>query len=73
MDRQTLRDWVLRYNEAGANGLMSRSAPGRQAELTPAQMQNCTPWSSPVPTRRSITLVRWRCIDLRERWRAAPM
>jgi len=28
MDRQTLRDWVLRYNELGADGLVSRLAPG---------------------------------------------
>src|ERR1700712_2218690 len=39
MDRQTLRDWVHRYNEAGVDGLISRSAPGRQAVLTAAQMQ----------------------------------
>ena len=39
MDRQTLRDWVHRYNEAGADGLISRSAPGRRAKLSVAQMQ----------------------------------
>lgn len=27
MDRQTLRDWVHRYNEAGLQGLMSRVPP----------------------------------------------
>ncbi|HVZ10695.1 helix-turn-helix domain-containing protein [Rhodopila sp.] len=26
--RQTLRDWVHRYNEAGVDGLKSRIAPG---------------------------------------------
>lgn len=26
--RQTLRDWVHRYNEAGVDGLKSRTAPG---------------------------------------------
>ena len=29
MDRQTLRDWVIRYNEAGVDGLKSR-APGSE-------------------------------------------
>ena len=29
MDRQTLRDWVIRYNEAGVDGLRDR--PGRGA------------------------------------------
>ena len=38
MDRQTLRDWVLRYNELGAEGLLSRSAPGAAPKLSDAQM-----------------------------------
>ena len=29
MDRQTLRDWVHRYNQAGVAGLRSRTSPGR--------------------------------------------
>ncbi len=29
MDRQTLRDWVHRYNAAGLDGLKSRTSPGR--------------------------------------------
>src|SRR3712207_8680429 len=29
MDRQTLQDWVHRYNEAGIAGLRSRPCPGR--------------------------------------------
>jgi transposase len=37
MDRQTLRDWVHRYNEAGVAGLCSRSSPGRAPLLTPEQ------------------------------------
>jgi transposase-like protein len=28
MDRQTLRDWVHRYNDAGIDGLVSRKSPG---------------------------------------------
>ncbi len=38
MDRQTLRDWVHRYNAAGVEGLKSRTAPGAQPSLTEAQM-----------------------------------
>src|SRR5919199_4338648 len=37
MDRQTLRDWVHRYNEAGIAGLRSRTSPGRAPLLTPEQ------------------------------------
>jgi transposase len=29
MDRQTLRDWVLRFNEDGPEGLINRDGAGR--------------------------------------------
>ena len=38
MDRQTLRDWVHRYNQAGIAGLSNRPAPGRSPKLTEGQM-----------------------------------
>ncbi len=38
MDRQTLRDWVHRYNEAGVEGLKSRRSPGPKPALTTEQM-----------------------------------
>jgi transposase len=34
MDRQTLRDWVLRYNEHGLDGLYDRWGDGRPPRLT---------------------------------------
>jgi transposase len=37
MDRQTLRDWVHRYNAAGTTGLKSRQSPGREPYLTEQQ------------------------------------
>ena len=37
MDRQTLRDWVHRYNEEGIAGLSNRPAPGRSPKLTKAK------------------------------------
>ena len=37
MDRQTLRDWVHRYNDEGIKGLKSRRSPGRAPLLTEAQ------------------------------------
>ena len=30
MDRQTLSDWVHRYNAEGVDGLKSRKSPGRE-------------------------------------------
>src|SRR5271156_915777 len=37
MDRQTLRDWVHRFNQEGADGLVNRAAPGNPRRLTPEQ------------------------------------
>ena len=37
MDRQTLRDWVLRYNEHGLAGLCDRWAGGRPPRLDVAE------------------------------------
>ena len=37
MDRQTLRDWVHRYNEVGVDGLVSRKPPGAAPKLSEAQ------------------------------------
>jgi transposase len=66
MDRQTLRDWVHRYNEAGAGGLISRSAPGRQAKLSAAQMQELHDLVIAGPDPAVHHVVRWRCVDLRD-------
>ncbi len=37
MDRQTLRDWVIRYNRYGLEGLRDRWGSGRPATLTPEE------------------------------------
>lgn len=66
MDRQTLRDWVHRYNEAGVDGLKSRTAPGATPKLSKAQMAELHELvlAGPDPTIHGV--VRWRCIDLRD-------
>jgi transposase len=38
MDRQTLSDWVHRYNDEGVDGLQPRLPPGRDPYLTEPQM-----------------------------------
>src|SRR5215467_8084476 len=38
IDRQTLRDWVHRYNAEGIAGLCNRPPPGRKPKLTEGQM-----------------------------------
>jgi transposase len=65
MDRQTLRDWVHRYNEAGIHGLVSRKAPGAPAKLTQAQMAELHALVIAGPDRKVHKVIRWRCVDLR--------
>lgn len=64
MDRQTLRDWVHRYNAAGVEGLRSRTGPGRPPFLTEARMEELREivLNGPEPERH--TVIRWRCVDL---------
>lgn len=38
MDRQALRDWVIRYNEAGIAGLDDRWGDGRPTQISEAQL-----------------------------------
>jgi len=67
MDRQTLRDWVHRYNADGVSGLKSRVGVGPRPLLNEAQMAELRDLvvSGPDPTVDHV--VRWRCIDLREK------
>ncbi|WP_428534935.1 helix-turn-helix domain-containing protein [Rhodopila sp.] len=44
MDRQTLRDWVHRYNDAGVDGLLSRKPPAASPKLTEARMAELRAW-----------------------------
>lgn len=65
MDRQTLRDWVHRYNADGIAGLADRPRRGRPAVLSVEQMQEVKALvlAGPDPARDGV--VRWRCVDLR--------
>ena len=66
MDRQTLRDWVHRYNARGVAGLCSIRTGGRLAALTEAQMAELRELTIKGPDPEKDQVVRWRCIDLRE-------
>jgi transposase len=65
MDRQTLRDWVHRYNADGVPGLISRTGGGPPPALTEQQMAEL--WAIVVkgPDPEKDQVVRWRCVDLR--------
>jgi transposase len=66
MDRQTLRDWVHRYNEAGTAGLVSRTAPGPHPKLSQAQMNELHAVVIAAPDPALHQVVRWRCVDVRD-------
>ena len=64
MDRQTLRDWVHRYNQRGLAGLSDRVPPGCKPRLSPAQEAEVAQWVRQGPTLAEHGVVRWRRIDL---------
>jgi transposase len=66
MDRQTLRDWVHRFNAHGPEGLIDRKSPGRSSKLTLAQKQELRKWVEEGPETERPDLVRWRRTDLAE-------
>jgi transposase len=64
MDRQTLRDWVHRFNAEGPEGLINRTSPGAPSKLNDAQRA----WLAEVvergPDLAVDGVVRWRGCDL---------
>ncbi len=65
MDRQTLRDWVHRYNAEGIAGLKSGHGPGKPPALTKLQMADLKAVVLEGPDPEKHGVVRWRCVDLR--------
>ena len=66
MTRQTLRDWVHRFNADGVTGLRSRASPGRPPALNETRREELKSivLEGPDPERHRV--VRWRRIDLCE-------
>ena len=65
MDRQTLRDWVHRFNEEGPDGLTNRKGAGRRRYLSDAQMEALGEIVETGPDPAVDGVVRWRRIDLK--------
>jgi transposase len=61
---QIIRDWVLRFNAEGPDGLIDRKAPGPAPRLTEAHRSALTAIieSGPIPAVHGV--VRWRLVDL---------
>ena len=68
MDRQTLRDWVHRYNRSGLEGLADQPRRnGPWPRLSDAQRAKVAEWVEQGPTLEWDGVVRWRCVDLQQR------
>lgn len=63
MTRQTLRDWVHRYNADGIEGLRDRAKGHVHRALTAEQEKELEALVLQGPEG---TLVRWRCVDLQK-------
>src|SRR5229473_5746556 len=69
MDRQTLRDWVHRYNAAGLAGLRNLKSPGPGSKLTAWQQAELAELVEAGPDPAVHGVVRWRRADLRDELR----
>lgn len=61
---QIVRDWVLRFNAVGPDGLATRKAPGRAPILNDEQRARLAEVveTGPIPAAHGV--VRWRLADL---------
>jgi transposase len=61
---QTVRDWVLRFNGEGPDGLIDGKAPGHPTKLNDAQRRALKDLveAGPIPSVHGV--VRWRLCDL---------
>jgi transposase len=66
MDRQTLRDWVHRYNPEGVEGLCNRKSSGRTLLLGPKEKAKIAGLVEACPDPDRDFIVRLRRIDLKK-------
>ena len=67
MDRQTLRDWIHRYNADGLPGLSDRHGGGVKRRLSAEQEAEIAAWMRAGPDVAVDGVVRWRCVDIQAR------
>jgi transposase len=66
MDRQTLRDWVHRFNASGPEGLKDAWWSGPEPRLSPTQKAELAEIVETGPDPAVDGVVRWRRIDLQK-------
>ena len=61
---QIVRDWVMKFNAAGPDGLVDRKAPGQPSRLNDTHRAALAAMieTGPIPAVHGV--VRWRVIDL---------
>ncbi|WP_325234037.1 helix-turn-helix domain-containing protein, partial [Sphingobium sp.] len=64
MTLQIIRDWVVKFNATGPDGLIDRKAPGQPSILNATHRAALVEAieSGPIPAAHGV--VRWRIIDL---------
>ena len=65
MDRQTLRDWVHRFNALGPEGLIDNWTQGPEPRLSGEQLAEVAQIVEAGPDREKDGVARWRRIDLK--------
>ena len=65
MDRQTLRDWVHRFNAAGSDGLVDNWTAGPKPRLSAQHLAALAKIVEAGPDRQKDGVVRWRRVDLK--------
>jgi transposase len=65
MDRQTLRDWVHRFNAFGPDGLIDNWTEGPKPRLSAEQLVQFAEIVEAGPDREKDGVARWRRIDLK--------
>jgi transposase len=61
---QIVRDWVMKFNAGGPDGLIDRKAPGQPSKLTEAHRAALKAVIESGPTAAIDGVVRWRLVDL---------
>src|ERR1700678_974171 len=64
-DRQTLREWVHRFNASGPDGLIDNWTEGPKPRLSVEQLAQFAQIVEAGPDRQFDGVVRWRRIDLK--------
>jgi transposase len=61
---QIIRDWVVKFNASGPEGLIDRKAPGRASLLSEDHRKALAAMIESGPTPAVHGVVRWRIVDL---------